>query len=240
MRKNAIFVVLMIGITVVWAMIGYTGIDKIVSNTAMPKPALIIDAGHGGIDGGAVAADGTVEKDINLDIAKKLADIAEMGGFDVIMVREGDYDISDRGLDTIKSKKTSDIHNRLALTAQYPEALFVSIHQNHFEQPKYWGAQVFYGVKNPQSQILAEHIQNAICDILQKENIRKIKKAEKNLYILYNTDSTAVMVECGFLSNKDECAKLCDDEYRQQLAFEIFRAINEYYMALSGTKSKSG
>ena len=235
MRKKIIFLTLIICIASVWILICCDGFSKIVSNISIPKPMLIIDAGHGGFDGGAVGIDGTVEKDLNLSIAKKIADLALLGGYDVVMVRESDSDVSDEGLDTIRKKKVSDIHNRYALAERFPEAVFLSIHQNHFEQSKYWGTQVFYGAKNPQSQKLADYIQSAVCDVLQKENTRKIKKAEKNLYILYNTNSTAVMVECGFLSNKEECAKLCNEEYQQQLAFEIFRAVDRYFIELNNT-----
>jgi len=233
MRKSIIFCALLISIFAVWSLICCHGFERIVSNMSISKPVIIIDAGHGGFDGGAVAHDGTIEKDINLSISKKLAEIAELGGYQVIMVRSDDTAVCDEGLDTIRKKKSSDIHNRYALAEKHPEAVFISIHQNHFEQAKYWGTQVFYGVKNPNSQKLAANIQKAVCENLQKDNTREIKKAEKNLYILYNTNSTAVMVECGFLSNKDECAKLCSDEYQQQLAFEIFRAVDRYFLELS-------
>ena len=215
-----------------WCLMAQQGYTRIVTNNSIPKPTVIIDAGHGGFDGGAVSADGVVEKDINLSISNKLADIARLGGFDVITVREDDRAVFDEGLDTIRRKKSSDIHNRYALAEKHPDAVYISIHQNHFEKPKYWGTQVFYGPKNPQSQKLASLIQNSICQTLQKENRREIKKAEKNLYILYNTSSTAVLVECGFLSNPEECAKLCGEEYQQQLAFEIFKAIELYFSQL--------
>lgn len=192
------------------------------------KPLLIIDAGHGGFDGGAIAIDGTLEKDINLDISQRLSVVAELSGFDVVMVREEDTAVCDEGFDTIRQKKVSDIHNRLELTNKYSDAAFISIHQNSFGQSKYWGTQVFYGPNNSQSKNLASSIQNSISLNLQKDNKREIKKAEKNLYILYNTNSTAVMVECGFLSNEDECKRLQQPIYQQQLAFEIVRALTEF------------
>lgn len=189
------------------------------------KPRLIIDAGHGGFDGGAIGVDGTIEKHINLNIAKKLSAIAELSGFDVIMVREEDTAVCDKGFETIRKKKVSDIHNRLKLTNKFSDAVFISIHQNSFGQSKYWGTQVFYGPNNSRSKTLAEAIQKNISLNLQKDNRREIKKAEKNLYILYNTNSTAVMVECGFLSNEDECRRLQQPTYQQQLAFEIVRSL---------------
>ena len=229
MRKRIVFSALVICITAVWCLTAYVGYVRITETKALPKPALIIDAGHGGFDGGAVSTDGTVEKNINLSISKKLAEIADLGGYEVIMVRDGDYAVCDEGLDTIRKRKSSDIRNRLTLAENNPAALYISIHQNHFTQPQYWGTQVFYGGRNPQSEQLAALIQETVCSMLQKDNKRKIKKAEKNLYILYNTNSTAVMVECGFLSNKEECAKLCTENYQQQLAFAIFSAIEHFF-----------
>ncbi|MEG1869605.1 MAG: N-acetylmuramoyl-L-alanine amidase, partial [Oscillospiraceae bacterium] len=192
------------------------------------QPSIIIDAGHGGFDGGAVGRDGTVEKNINLAIARKLRDLCELNGISTIMVRDDDHDVADHNLKSIRSKKVSDIHNRLALTVQNPDAIFISIHQNQFPQNKYWGAQVFYGPKNECSQLLAQSIQHNFRVRLTPDNQREIKIAEKNLYILYNTKSPAVLVECGFLSHAQECAMLQDDEYQQQVAFVILCSLLEF------------
>jgi len=228
LKKQKLFINIFICFgLIILTFISFYSAEKVDGKVTL-KPSLIIDAGHGGFDGGAVAADGTLEKDINLQISQKLSAIAELSGFEAIMVREGDTAVCDQGLDTIRKKKVSDIHNRLELTNKFSEAAFISIHQNSFGQSKYWGTQVFYGPNNDQSKLLAGYIQRDISMNLQKDNHREIKKAEKNLYILYNTDSTAVMVECGFLSNQDECKRLQQEIYQQQLAFEIIRALTEF------------
>jgi len=230
LNRRTTLLALIICTTAVCAITAAYSTKLVISNSVSLAPTIIIDAGHGGFDGGAVAEDKTVEKDINLTIAKKLCDISELSGFNVIMVRDGDFAVCDKGLDTLRSKKVSDIHNRLDLTKKYPDAIFLSIHQNHFEESKYWGAQVFYGAKNPDSKLLAEYLQKALTENIQKDNKRQIKKAEKNLYILYNTDSIAVMAECGFLSNPEERSKLKEPEYCQAVAFEILRGVTEFIL----------
>ena len=180
-------------------------IVSVMNNNATPfVPTLIIDAGHGGIDGGAVGVDGSLEKEINLSIAKKLASMAKVYGYNVIMTRKKDISIHDDDVTGIRNQKVSDIHNRLKISEDNPGALFISIHQNKFSQSQYWGTQVFYGQNNPESKKIAEIIKNSISDSLQPENTREIKPAQKNLYILYNSGNPAIMVECGFLSNREE------------------------------------
>jgi len=203
-------------------------IKKVTVSNINSKPVLIVDAGHGGFDGGAIAIDGTFEKEINLSISKKISSIAQLSGFEVIMVRQDDIAVCEDGLDTIRAKKVSDIHNRFELAKKYPEAIYLSIHQNSFGEEKYWGTQVFYGPNNPESKKIAQHIQGTISQSLQNDNHREIKKAEKNLYILYNTNNAAVMVECGFLSNREECKLLQQPDYQQKLAFEITKSLIEY------------
>lgn len=209
--------------------LGAYSVKEIMAHTSIPTaPTVIIDAGHGGFDGGAVGVGNRIEKDINLAISQKIYDMALLNGFNAIMVRESDTAVNDDGLSTLREKKVSDIHNRLALAQKNPQAVFLSIHQNHFPQQKYWGTQVFYGPKNDESRLLAERIQRSVRENLQPENKREIKPAEKNLYILYNATNAAVLVECGFLSNPEECERLIDPDYQQKIAFEIFTAVCEH------------
>lgn len=192
------------------------------------RPHLIIDAGHGGFDGGAVGSDGVFEKDINLEIALRLEQLARLSGFEVTMIRTDDRAVNDEGLTGISRKKVSDIHNRLAVTEEHPEAIFISIHQNKYTSASIWGAQVFYGTKNDGSEQLARVIQQTLRTELQPDNKREIKPAEKNLYILSHARCPAVLVECGFLSNPDECQKLENETYQQELAFCILTSTIEY------------
>ncbi len=191
-------------------------------------PTIVIDPGHGGIDGGAVGIDDSFEKNINLSISKKLKHLFEIHGFCVIMTREDDRSIHDNRYNTINGQKVSDLHNRLAIVSRTNNAILLSIHQNQFPISKYWGTQVFYGPKNTESILLAQCVQDTVVSMLQPENERMIKRAGDNLYILYNVKQPAVLVECGFLSNRDECGLLNDDLYQEKLAFAIFCSFLEY------------
>ena len=192
-------------------------------------PSVILDAGHGGVDGGAVADDGTVEKDINLTITQKLGSVLRLMGYNVITTRDEDISIHDEDAQTIRNKKVSDLHNRLAIIEKNPGYLYVGIHQNKFPQKQYWGTQVFYGIKHEDSERAALSIQQDIKSMLQPDNNREIKPSDKSIYLLYNAPNPAVLVECGFLSNDDELEKLKDDNYQTKLAFCIACGIVGYY-----------
>lgn len=199
-------------------------------------PKIIIDPGHGGTDGGAIGADGQPEKDVNLAISLKLREILTLSGFEVVMTRTDDRSIHDPGTTTIKNQKTSDMHNRLKIMQENGDAIFVSIHQNKFEEESSWGTQIFYSHQNPASKQLAEILQNNFAAYLQPENHRQIKQAENNLFLLYNAEIPAVLVECGFLSNQAECAKLHSDEYQNQVAYAIYYSLAEFIQAGSHPK----
>ena len=196
---------------------------------------VIIDAGHGGIDGGTQASDGTLEKDINLKIALKLRDILDSFGVKTVMTRETDISIHNNGVSGIKNQKISDINNRLEIIESTENAVFVSIHQNYFTQSKYSGAQIFYSKNNPDSNLLALSIRKSIIENLQKDNTREIKASGKEIYLLNNATAPAVMVECGFLSNEAEAELLKSDEYQQQMAFFIALGILDYINSAEGS-----
>lgn len=191
-------------------------------------PVIIIDPGHGGFDGGATSEDGLIEKDINLAISQKLYDLFKMNGFQVILTRDTDKDLSDEGLTTIRQRKNSDIHNRLALANSYSDTILLSIHQNKFMRSKYWGAQVFYGPQNPESQKFGEIMQRTLIEMVQPENTRQYKPCEESVYLIHNAPMPALLVECGFLSNPEEAQKLNQDSYQKKLSFAIFSATAEY------------
>lgn len=191
-------------------------------------PIIIIDPGHGGEDGGTVSSSGIVEKDINLNISKKLKNIFDLNGFKTLMTRSDDLLIYDDGLSAIRDKKVSDIHNRMKILNDNPNSIFISVHQNHYEISKYNGAQVFYSKNNEQSEKIAQCIQDSIVKYLQNQNTRQIKPAGTQIYLLYNAVSPAVMVECGFLSNPGEAEKLNDSDYQTKMAFAIFDGTVNY------------
>ncbi|MBR2447581.1 MAG: N-acetylmuramoyl-L-alanine amidase [Clostridia bacterium] len=186
------------------------------------------NASHGGFDGGAVAGDGTVEKDINLNISLTLAKFLKQNGFRVIMTREADVSTEDTESPQIASKKKNDLKNRLKLMSDYPDAVFVSIHLNKFTTSSAFGPQVFYS-KSDESAVLADKIQKAIVSLIQPDNTRVNKQATSSTYLLYNATVPAVLVECGFLSNASELALLKQPDYQNKMAFSIYTGILEYF-----------
>ena len=191
-------------------------------------PVIIIDAGHGGEDGGASSSSGIVEKNINLSISLKVRDLLNSLAFKTVMVRNEDKLIYDENCKTIREKKVSDIHNRMSIMEAYPNSIFLSIHQNHFEQSKYYGAQVFYSKNNEESRMIAERIQSSVVEKLQNENKREVKPSGTEIYLLYNAKSPAVMVECGFLSNSGEAQLLNDETYQTKMSLAIVDGILNY------------
>ena len=194
-------------------------------------PTIIIDAGHGGEDGGAVVQGDILEKDINLSISQKSNEVLSLFGFSTFMVRDSDEMIYDDGSKTLRQKKNSDLRNRLRLMSNFDNAIYISIHQNKYEDNRIWGAQTFYSPNNENSPILAEFIQSSIVSLLQNHNKRKIKETGTNIFVIYNATKPAVMVECGFMSNSDELSKLIDDNYQNMMSFSISYGILNYYIS---------
>ena len=191
-------------------------------------PTVILDAGHGGIDGGAVAADGSSEKDVNLAITLKVEAILKSYGFHTVMVREDDRSVHSPEARTTREIKVTDIHNRMKLFESTPNSILVSIHQNHYSSSSVKGAQVFYSKNTQSSALLADCIQNSIASQLQPWNTRATKPSGSSIYLLYNAKATAVLVECGFISNPEENRSLHDESYQGRMAFCIAQGILQY------------
>lgn len=192
-------------------------VERAASRTVM-GPFVLVDAGHGGADGGATGVDGTAEKTVNLAVARTLAAVLRVMGVQTGMTRESDCSIHTEG-DSLREQKVSDMHNRLAL---YEEAtLVISVHQNHFSEAKYHGTQVFCSPNHPQSRVLGAAVREGVLTLLQPENTRELKTADDRVFLLSNTTVPAVLVECGFLSNPAECAELAKTEYQRQMAFAV-------------------
>lgn len=188
---------------------------------------IVVDAGHGGEDGGATGKSERPEKDINLAISKDLQQLLIASGYRVVMTRTTDTAISDN-LNSIHERKVSDIHNRMKIIESQGNCIFVSIHQNLFEQSQYQGTQVFYSKNTAESKELAESIKGRVVSLLQNDNTRATKPATSSIYLLWNAKVPAVLVECGFLSNEEEAVKLNQEEYQQQMAFAIYCGILDY------------
>ena len=189
---------------------------------------ILIDAGHGGIDGGAFATDKTLEKDLNLQIAKKLEMMARDAGYNVVMTRKEDISIHDESADTVRKKKNSDLKNRLAILENSNVDIMVSIHQNTYEDKSVTGTQVFYSPNNEKSKTLAEAIKTSIKENHQPENNKSAKKSGKNIFLLYKARKPAVIVECGFLSNRGNTEKLKNENYQNELCKAILAGIQNW------------
>lgn len=232
MKNTAKIIVLFILVLFVPLSMCFAGMK--LSDTAMAnavpsnRMTVVIDAGHGGIDPGAIAFDGTHEKDINLAISKSLCDMLFAFGFNTVMTRTEDTLIGDNSLPTVKEKKRSDIKRRLEISEGRQNSLLLSIHQNKFSQEKYSGTQVFYSENNPKSSAAARLIQSDIARLIQKDNDRQIKPVGREIYLLYHSENPAVMVECGFISNQSELDALKTEEYQNKLSFCILNSVLQY------------
>ena len=192
------------------------------------KPVIVLDAGHGGIDGGCTSADGVPEKGINLNILLKLRDILEISGFEVKVTRENDISIHDDGIEGIAAQKSSDMDNRLEIFNTEKNAVCISIHQNQFTDPVYKGAQMFYSNEQRGSERLARSLQSRFRELIQPDNEREIKECGKELFLCYYSKNPTVMAECGFMSNPDEASLLVTDEYQEKIALTIFAGLCDY------------
>lgn len=235
-KKNLLFYVFCTLSCIVFSMlifVAYAKIqDSVTNRGSQSVKTVILDAGHGGEDGGAVGVGGVVEKDINLSIALKLRDLLEVSGYNVIMTRDKDEAVYDDEAKTLRQKKKSDLHNRADMIKRNSneKTIFVSIHQNKFPDSKYFGTQIFYSKNDSQSQTLASGIKNSVRGLIQPDNTREIKSADRNIFLLNNAEVPAVVVECGFLSNKEEAEKLQNNNYQKQMAFAIYCGISNYFL----------
>ncbi len=196
---------------------------QVVFNIQNDDIVVVLDAGHGGEDGGAVNSNGIVEADLNLQITLKLKDILNLNGFHTIMTRTDDRDLSDKSLDTISKRKKSDMRKRLEIYNSDIHNVAISIHQNMFPATSCKGSQVFYSTKAPTAKTLADSITASVVGTLQPDNQRISKPTTGSIFLLDNADIPAVIVECGFLSNEEEVLSLCDIEYQKKFSYCIFR-----------------
>lgn len=179
---------------------------------------IVIDAGHGGEDGGAVSCTGVMEKQINLEIALELNDLFHLMGHKTRMIRTDDRSVYTTG-DTIARRKVSDLKERVRMVEETEDAILVSIHQNLFPDARYSGAQVFYSQAGD-GQGLAEVLQSAFRQTINPGSNRELKKAT-NVYLMEHISCTGILVECGFLSNPEEEAQLRTKEYQQKICIVI-------------------
>ncbi len=219
----SIFLFLMVTLSVSIGSLGADRRDELFVSAATDinnSRIVIIDAGHGGEDSGAVADGGVYEKDIALSLAFEIGRQFEARGYAVVYTRTEDKLLYTDAENIKGIRKISDLKNRCKIAADYPNAIFVSVHMNSFAKPKYSGLQVYYSENNELSREIASSVQKKVREELQPDNNRAVKKSD-GIYVLENVENPAILVECGFLSNPEECKKLLEKEYQRNLSFSI-------------------
>ncbi|WP_090583289.1 N-acetylmuramoyl-L-alanine amidase CwlD [Paenibacillus sp. OV219] len=185
---------------------------------------IAIDAGHGGVDGGAVSKQGLVEKDLNLAIALQLRDYLQQAGAIVVMTREGDYDLANEGTSKISRRKTEDLVKRAQFVKDKNASLLLSIHMNSIPSPRWSGAQTFFYPSLPENAVLASLIQDEIRRNLA--NTDRLPATVNTIYLLKAMkDVPSALVEVGFLSNPGEASRLADAEYQKKVAASIYQGV---------------
>ena len=174
---------------------GIENIDKTVMTSAELSPTetvIVLDSGHGGVDGGCQSADGILEKGINLNIMLEVRDLCRAFGYDVEVTREEDISIHDKDVEGVGNQKRSDMDNRLALFNKYPNAVCVSIHQNKFTDPQFSGAQMFYSTNLPENERFARIMQTKFVENLQPDNTRETKPCGSELFLCHYCTNKAL------------------------------------------------
>ena len=186
------------------------------------RRCIIIDAGHGGVDGGATSCTGVLESQLNLEIALRLNDLLNLLGHQTKMIRTTDISVYTEG-ETIGSKKVSDLKQRVKVINETPDAILISIHQNYFTDSRYSGAQVFYSAQE-ESSLLAKDVQQGFCSV---GSTRAAKRSD-GVYLMEHIECPGILVECGFLSNPEEEQKLRTPAYQKKLCCIMAASINMF------------
>lgn len=208
-------------------MVLHPGKSITVFSPASTGYTLVLDAGHGGEDGGAVSLTGVPESGINLSIVLKLEQILALYGQVPVVLRTSDVSLHDESAETLREKKVSDLHNRVSAVEQEENAFLLSIHQNMFTNSKYHGAQVFYAPTDG-SQEFAVYLQESLRTALDTENARQAKPIPDTVYLMTHISCPGVLVECGFLSNPEEEVLLRSGSYQTKLAAAMAGAWLQY------------
>ncbi len=227
-RKKIIFLSSAIVLAIFFSSANITDNSSPVSSTPLSNHTIILDAGHGSPDGGAVGQDGSIESELNLDIVLKLQKLLEASNCTVILTRSDENGIYESTAETIREQKVSDMKSRVDIANNSNAEIFVSIHMNKLEQSKYSGWQTFYKNKDDTSKKIAENIQTSLNYFIKKENSRVIKSIS-GIYLTKNVNIPLVIVECGFLSNEEENKLLQTDNYQNELAWSIYIGIMDYF-----------
>lgn len=218
---GAVVITLLMGVH-----LGSRAVTTLSENAVLERRhCIIIDPGHGGEDGGAVSCSGLPESIYNLEISLRINDLLNLLGYQTRMIRTSDISVYTKG-NTLAQKKASDLKERVRLVNETEHALLLSIHQNHFPDDRYSGAQTFYA-KTEGSQQLAEQLQEALIASVNPGSNRQIKKCS-GIYIMEHIQCPGVLIECGFLSNTEEAAKLKSPDYQKKLSTVIAAVTSQY------------
>lgn len=205
---------------------GSKAITVLSENAPVPsRKCVIIDPGHGGVDGGATSCTGVLESNINLQISLRLNDLMHLLGIDTLLIRDTDRSIHTQG-STIAQKKISDLKQRVSIVNSQEDALLISIHQNHFTDSRYFGPQVFYGMGEGSGEF-AKTMQRALTENLCPDSNRQAKSA-REVYLMEKAECTALLIECGFISNPEEETKLLRSDYQRALCCVIAAVCGDY------------
>lgn len=227
-KWTALYLITLLALFAVFAAILWQGsavnVSKNVPLEQKKDFVLIIDPGHGGMDGGAVSAEGTVEAQVNLAIGLRMEELSRLLGVETVMTRREDTDLHDEDAGTVRQKKISDLKNRVTLANSIPNGVLVSLHQNSLPQiPSVHGAQVFYGNAEG-SQALAEFVQTALNTVIN-DRTKEVKAAGSSVYLLEKAEVPSILVECGFLSNREETGLLNTESHQVRLALTVLSAV---------------
>lgn len=221
-----LFYALVIGTLLLSTLVGSRAVTVISENLPIDRQhTIVIDAGHGGEDGGATSCTGVLESRFNLEIALRLNDLFHLLGYDTLMIRTSDTAIYTQG-STIAQKKVSDLKERVRIVNETENGLLLSIHQNFFADSRFSGAQVFYAA-TADSEALAKQLQSTFVATLNPGSNRRSKKAS-GIYLMEHISVTGVLIECGFLSNPEEEAKLRTPEYQKKLCCTVAATVSQY------------
>lgn len=201
---------------------------KLPAYAKKPTGVILIDAGHGYPDGGAIGMNGSIESTLNIKVSKLVKKRLISKGYSVIMTRETEDAVADEGKAMAK-RKLSDMTKRLEIINSSGADILVSIHMNKFSDSRYRGAQVLYSANYKESELLAKNIQTEFCAIPENKSKRTHLKAPSSIYLMKNASIPAVIAECGFLSNFEEEQLLNNSQYQRKLANAIVEGIINYY-----------
>ena len=229
-NKKIIFMVISLVLVILSIIEIKTSSEEVIKVMPIASKTIIVDAGHGGIDPGAMTDDESIkEKDINLKIVKKLKELIESSGAVVILTRNDDTSLYVEGEGkTTRQKYNENLRNRKKIIDESSADMFVSIHLNKFEQSKYYGAQTLYPEGKEEDKKLANYVQNELKRVVDNTNNRKIKSRD-NIYLIKNNKIPSILIECGFLSNEKEAKLLNDEEYQDKIAWAIYVGIQKYF-----------